>query len=224
MPAFPPFSNASALVGQQYLDLTGAAPTTAQLNCAAVASLDGVRLGEASCWGCDAASTRTTDVDPVARLYLAYFLRAPDPGGLTYWIGQKRDGKSEYAISDYFASSSEFKATYGSLSNAAFVTLVYENVLDRAPDPGGDAYWVGQLDSATKTRGQVMVGFSESSEYKTLAQPEVDVAVTWDDMLAVTPGSSVLHTWIANLSTGGGTVADLAQAILATTAYLKRVT
>ena len=55
-------------------------------------------------------------------------------------------------------------ATYGALSNRAFVELVYNNVLGRQGDGGGVAHWEGQLNGG-RDRGSVMVGFSESAEF-----------------------------------------------------------
>ena len=54
---------------------------------------------------------------------------------------------------------------YGALDDAQFVNLLYANVLGRAPDAGGLAFWVGELDAARRTRGRVMLGYSESAEY-----------------------------------------------------------
>ena len=104
------------------------------------------------------------DVDrrgPVARLYQAYFDRAPDDDGLRYWIGT---GLSYEAISDAFASSGEFQSRYGQLSDAGFVDLVYQNVLGRPGDGVGRSYWLDRLAAGT-SRGTVMLGFSDSSEF-----------------------------------------------------------
>ncbi len=74
----------------------------------------------------------------VTRLYLAYFLRQPDPAGLAFWVDRcNRNISSLVDISDAFAGSPEFTQRYGALDNLAFVTLVYHNVLDRDPDAGG---------------------------------------------------------------------------------------
>jgi len=99
---------------------------------------------------------------PVARLYSAYFLRTPDPEGLAYWTDAAVPLE---AVSESFAQSTEFKTRYGTLSNQAFVELVYLNVMEREPDNSGQAFWVDQLYRGT-TRGQMMVGFSESPEFK----------------------------------------------------------
>lgn len=98
---------------------------------------------------------------PVARLYLAYFERDADLDGLRYWIGS---GLSHQAVSDAFAASDEFRARYGALSDEAFLDRVYANVLGRAPDGDGRAYWLGELARGI-SRGSIMLGFSESAEF-----------------------------------------------------------
>lgn len=100
----------------------------------------------------------------IARLYLAYFLRDPDESGYEHWVSLRRSGASLSDISEQFATSSEFTERYGQLSNPAFVDLVYQNVLGRRPDAGGRAHWIRVL-SGGGSRGDVMVGFSESSEF-----------------------------------------------------------
>jgi hypothetical protein len=100
----------------------------------------------------------------VYRLYRAYLLREPDQDGLDYWTGQRAAGISLVAVSNVFAGSAEFVDTYGALDDGQFVDQVYANVLERAADPDGRAYWTGQL-AAGMTRGEVMIGFSESPEF-----------------------------------------------------------
>jgi SpoIID/LytB domain protein len=100
------------------------------------------------------------------RLYTAYFLRAPDAGGFAYWTNELNGGRSLANISGYFAGSPEFVGRYGPLDNSAFVDLIYSNVLGRAPDAGGKAYWVDLLDTRRQGRGGVMLNFSNSAEYK----------------------------------------------------------
>lgn len=103
----------------------------------------------------------------VARLYRAYFLRDADQAGLSYWVPKYRSGELCLTdISDYFAQSQEFVSRYGSLANPAFVRLVYLNVLDREPDPDGYTYWAHQITYGGVSRGTMMVGFSESAEFR----------------------------------------------------------
>jgi len=160
-------------------------------------------------------------IAPIVRLYFAYFLRIPDYGGLQYWINQYTTGTPLASISEVFATSQEFQQRYGSLSNGDFVTLVYQNVLGRSPDPGGYAYWVGQLSSGAQTRGQVMLGFSESPEYKALMSHEVLVTMTYVGMLRRSPEQGGFEFWVGYLD-GGNSELSLIDEFLNSQEYANR--
>jgi hypothetical protein len=98
------------------------------------------------------------------RLYQAAFDRTPDMGGLGFWINSLDQGASLTQAASFFVVSPEFTGRYGNLDNQQFATQLYENVLHRAPDASGLAFWQGQLDQGTMSRAQVLVGFSESPE------------------------------------------------------------
>ncbi len=104
------------------------------------------------------------DTGMAYRIYQASFNRAPDTGGLGFWINAMDNGMGLEEVASNFIGSVEFQNTYGGLNNGQFVTQIYQNVLHRAPDPGGLAFWQGQLDNGIWTRAVVLTGFSESVE------------------------------------------------------------
>jgi len=109
------------------------------------------------------------------RLYQAAFARDPDKAGLGYWIRAYENGADLTATAQGFIASEEFRKAYGapaSLSNTAFVDLLYANVLGRQSDGAGKAYWVKRLDGGD-SRESVLVSFSESPENKALVAPEI---------------------------------------------------
>ena len=160
-------------------------------------------------------------IAPVARLYFAYFLRIPDYPGLNFWIGHYRAGNSLESISGFFATSPEFASTYGALDNGQFVTLVYQNVLGRAPDAGGFAFWKGQLDGSQMTRGQVMLGFSESAEYRASSDSMVYVTMMYFGMLRRAPDPPGLDFWVQYRNAGNSGLA-LIDGFLASQEYRGR--
>jgi len=120
--------------------------------------------------------------EDVALLYQGALARSPDPAGLLNWVKlanalpASEQAMGAYALSDVsgnyngalsiaggFTNSAEFEAKYGSLTNAQFVTQLYSNILDRAPDPGDYASWMAEL-SAGQSREHVLVGFADSAE------------------------------------------------------------
>jgi hypothetical protein len=114
------------------------------------------------------------DAAEVARLYDAVLGRLPDLSGLTNWTHSLEGGASLQTVANGFVGSTEFQTTYGSLDNTDFVTLLYQNVLHRAPDPTGLGNWVGVLNSGQDTRAQVVIGFSESAEHIANTAPHID--------------------------------------------------
>ncbi len=104
--------------------------------------------------------------DSVVRLYNAYFLRAPEAGGVDFWIREySENGRTLAAMSQFFSGSDEFIGLYGSLNNSQFVNLIYQNILGRPGEASGVEFWTGRLDRGELTRGQVMLAFSEGPEY-----------------------------------------------------------
>lgn len=99
------------------------------------------------------------------RIYQAAFNRTPDQGGLGFWMKIMDQGASLTGVAEGFMQSAEFRQMYGQHpSNASLVNKFYENVLHRAPDPGGFNFWLGLLDHKTATPAQVLASFAESAE------------------------------------------------------------
>jgi hypothetical protein len=102
--------------------------------------------------------------DEIYRVYRATLDRDPDQAGFLGWAERLGDGRAYNDMIGGFVGSVEFQNTYGSLGNAAFVNLLYRNVLDREADAGGLQGWLDVLD-AGGSRAQVVRGFSDSVEF-----------------------------------------------------------
>ena len=101
------------------------------------------------------------------RIYKAAFARTPDSAGLGYWISVMDVGTSLKSVGGGFIGSDEFKSVYGTNpTNDALVTKFYTNVLGRAPDADGAAYWTGILNNKYDTVANVLANISESAENK----------------------------------------------------------
>jgi photosystem II stability/assembly factor-like uncharacterized protein len=203
-PASPaPFASWDAFVYRQFVDLTAKAPSAgadgglpAKLAAGTMSKGDVVDLLRR------AADGKAT-VDPTARLYRAFLGRTPDAGGLRFWVVRKRSGNWYLGrIADFFASSNEFKTKYGPLTNRQFVTRIYTDVLGRAADPSGVDYWTGTLDKKTRTRGGVMIGFSESSEYQRKQAENTDVAVAYIFLMGRAPTAAEATDWVTRQKAG----------------------
>lgn len=101
------------------------------------------------------------------RVYQAAFARAPDAGGLGFWITQMDKGASLVSVTAEIMKSAEFREVYGTdPSNAEVLLKFYQNVLHRDPDPAGYDFWLKALDGNHATVAQVLADISESLENK----------------------------------------------------------
>jgi hypothetical protein len=217
-----PFPSPETFVQQAYRDLTGreARPDQYLLGVAA-ASAGGTAPADLLASLVSSAPSRGV-VFPVVRLYEAYFGRGPDTGGLAFWVGLIRSGTPTANVSDAFAGSPEFLARYGALNNAEFVDRVYRNVLERAPDAAGAAFWTGVLDAGQANRGQVMLGFSDSKEYVRTLRSVVRVAAAYYGMLRRVPTGAEYDSGVALLD-GGSPLRSLLGQLLSSPAYADRI-
>ena len=118
-----------------------------------------------------------TSAQQTEAIYIAYFGRAADGGGYSYWTNQFADfeaagntvDQAATLISNSFAVQPEATAKYAFLAAPptvfpttdpvqvaavdAFINQVYQNLFNRAANSGGLAYWQGQI-----LGGQVPVG------------------------------------------------------------------
>jgi len=99
------------------------------------------------------------------RIYRAAFDRAPDAGGLGFWMSRMDGGTSLVEIAGGFVRSKEFTDLYGAApTNAEIVTRMYQNILDRAPEQAGYDYWLKALDDKVIGVAEMLAMFSESNE------------------------------------------------------------
>jgi hypothetical protein len=101
----------------------------------------------------------------VYELYQAAYGRTPDRTGFTYWAGVADSNPlTPLKLADFFLAAPEFTAKYGANpSNTTYITELYTNVLGRAPDAAGLAYWIGQAN-AGQPHDALLVAFATSQE------------------------------------------------------------
>ncbi|MEM9395342.1 MAG: DUF4214 domain-containing protein [Pseudomonadota bacterium] len=132
--------------------------------------------------------------DEVVRLYQATLDRLPDVAGYTSWTEALANGMDYSVVVNGFVGSAEFQSVYGTLTNAQFVTLMYDNVLDRTPDSAGASFWLGSMAGGT-SRAEVVAGFAESLEFQNKMAPVIEnwaEGLGTDDVLDGGVGDDVL--------------------------------
>ena len=101
----------------------------------------------------------------VERLYTIALGRPAEQAGKAYWVKEIEDGNRTGGDCAHFflIEAEEFRNR--NLTNEDFVETLYATFFDRASEPAGKEYWVGQLKNGTMTRDQVIMGFIDSKEW-----------------------------------------------------------
>jgi hypothetical protein len=128
------------------------------------------------------AGRNRTDGQFIDDLYRTFFQRAPDSGGMSYWLDQIAQGLNREAVLLSFMFSPEFQTFMDGILGTGFVQRpetaltmdAYRAAFSRLPDSGGFAFWRGTIRTAqcnpggnavdTATRNLVIY-FFDSAEY-----------------------------------------------------------
>lgn len=157
----------------------------------------------------------------VIKYYVAALGRDPDYAGWNYWFSQlQARAQTADQVLNAFLASPEFQQTYGNLDNTQFVTLVYNNVLQRNPDQAGLNYWVGQLNSG-QTRSYVMNQFIISPEFNNLVTNRALANLLYMGFLRRTADTAGRTYWQGQLD-AGVPQATVINGIITSAEYLSR--
>ena len=125
----------------------------------------------------------------VQKSYVSYYGRPGDPDGITYWaLRMDAEGGSLNAIILAFGYSDEFNRRYGGLGYDELVTKIYQQTLARDPDPGGLAYYVGELQAGRRTLQTItldVLNGATTAPDSTVVANKLDVATYYTAKVAV---------------------------------------
>jgi len=153
------------------------------------------------------AAQLATAQQMITKIYVGYFDRAPDSAGLSYWIGRYDGGMSFAQIAQSFSVQTEATNTYPYLASpylatpSTFLTQVYKNLFNRAPDTAGLAYWSNEIASGRSNVGNAIIniisgaqdtpasGTTPATLDLTTLNNVTTVGLNWALTQASTPGS-----------------------------------
>lgn len=107
-----------------------------------------------------------TEIGSLVRMYDALFDRAPDAGGLNYWIGAFESGNTIAAIADTFVTVAE--GGINAMTDAQFIAQLYRSGLERTASAGEIAGWIKLMDEGALNRGDLLLGIADSAEMTAL--------------------------------------------------------
>ncbi|HBO8092359.1 TPA: DUF4214 domain-containing protein, partial [Pseudomonas aeruginosa] len=116
----------------------------------------------------------------LAELYTTFFDRAPDAGGLAYWVAQVEGGQITLAqvAENWLNEQPEGMSKFPSgQTDAQFIEAMYNNLLGRAPDTGGSQYWLDQLQSGAVSRDSFALTLINGAKANTSTQGQQDAAL-----------------------------------------------
>jgi YD repeat-containing protein len=134
----------------------------------------------------------------VFRFYKTALNRLPDAGGFSHWLGQAVNGTSLATIAVAFLSSPEFTYANPSLSNAQFVSLVFNRANGRSPTAQELASNVALLEAAINplTRAELLVRILSADaavdSHQVAAEAFMQGATWWNDTLRGDDGDDLL--------------------------------
>ena len=121
-----------------------------------------------------AAQLAPDQLQLLTELYVAYFDRAPDAGGLLFWGTSLANGVSLPEIAALFFEQPETQEKMPpDLPVGAFVDLAYRNFLERDPDQAGRDFWVAQLEAGTVSRPEFMLALIQGARADTGSPDDV---------------------------------------------------
>ncbi|ABE36753.1 hypothetical protein DR64_7573 [Paraburkholderia xenovorans LB400] len=155
-------------------------------------------------------------IDLIQELYIAYYGRPADAGGLTFWATTlEQNGGSLASVVNAFATSAESAALYGSnVTPEALITAIYQNLLHRAPDAAGLTFYTNALATGTFTAGNLalaILGGVQNADVLTV-QAELTAANQFTAAATTYSGDTAAvigRTFLSQVSTDGTTEAAL---------------
>ena len=194
-----------------YTDLTGHAPTSADLSSWSFAVSIGTSRLDLVDQVWDSSDSLGRQVE---QLYQSLLHRPSDITGKAANIAKLTSGTSVTDLAQSFLTSTEYTQTHA--SNSAFVDGLYRDVLGRTADAGGKSSWVGALDQG-RSRADVAKSFLTSDErYLKL----IDGFYT--SYLGRAADSGGRNNFLSGLKSGALSIASAAESLLASDEYFSR--
>ncbi len=127
--------------------------------------------------------------------YEQFLGRNADPAGIAFWTNAMTNGLTDEQLEAGFVGSAEFY-THSGGTDTSWVDAMYESLLGRHADSGGQSFWTQQLANGA-TRQSVAFGFAASLERE--GQHVEDHYIVF---LGRPAGSSEIAFWVGQFSHG----------------------
>ncbi len=107
----------------------------------------------------------STSLEQIQALYVAYYGRPGDPGGLDYWATRlDANGGDLKAMTNAFGQSQEYLARFGGMDDAQRIETLYGQLFGRAADDEGRDYYVGVLARGEKSLAEIALTVANAAQ------------------------------------------------------------
>lgn len=167
----------------------------------------------------------------VEAIYISYFGRPADTLGLANFSSQLDALKAPVTVTtlntayktnaglrtliDSFGASAESTSLYGT-DNVAFVSAIYQNVLNRTADLDGLIYWVTEISAGRLTKGNAALAIMAGAFENTSAQGLIDAKVLSTKITVATNFTASIDTTDEFVAYNGNAAAATARDMLKT--------
>ena len=119
-----------------------------------------------------AQAARSDHYDTVQKVYIGYYQRPADPGGLLYWA-ERLEGTNGNLndIIEAYANSVESRALYGTINNSSIsnvVDSIYMALFNRHVEAGGLNYYVDGFVAGQFTAATIMLNILDGARNQDL--------------------------------------------------------
>src|SRR6185503_15611958 len=157
----------------------------------------------------------------VTDLYNTFFNRAPDQGGLDFWLNNMAQGMPRESVLVSFLFSQEFanftQAIFGNTAVRPEMDMtmdMYRGILQRLPDSAGYQFFLGQFqqaqcsgaDAVRAEANSVSQQFFNSAEYSNLKRTNAQfMSDIYNAIMRRGPDVDGINFWIGQLDSGAQT-------------------
>jgi hypothetical protein len=130
------------------------------------------------------SSSNQSYEEQVQEMYIAYYSRPGDPGGVAYWASQLEKSNGDLSkIIDQFGNSAEYSERFQGLTDEELVNNIYQNLFGRDSDSAGLNFYTRKLISGDATLASIALtivnGVTEGSTDSNIILNKIAVAIAY---------------------------------------------
>jgi hypothetical protein len=162
--------------------------------------------------------------EQVQEMYVAYYGRPGDPGGIDFWSGQLSANNGDLsAIIDSFGNSQEYIDEFGALTNSELINNIYQQLFGRDADAAGLDFYESSLAAGERTLASIALdvsnGVQDGTDDAAIVANKLEVAAFFTDAvseLSVNYGSDQIESARELIAAVGASEESLNAAVDAT--------